>query len=154
MFFMCFFRTKVFYYIMIYRLLQILKFLIIFSPHIFRLSFILWREDRMFFIFVWCVILRISLINDSQHSDFFTNTTLPLIFEQERMHNEKIKVILTILFFQWLFKSLSTKLYCQKSYFCYFVWFCHIPLSPQRLMFLLCSDGLCHCLDISAMSLA
>lgn len=35
-------------------------------------------------------------MNNSWHSDFVTNATLSVIFEKERMHNEKIKVLLTI----------------------------------------------------------
>lgn len=32
---------------------------------------------------------RVSVMNNSWHSDFVTNATLSVIFEKERMHNEK-----------------------------------------------------------------
>lgn len=44
-------------------------------------------------------MIRAFVINDSLHGGFVIGTTLSVIFEKERMHNQKIKVILTTFFF-------------------------------------------------------
>lgn len=58
-------------------------------------------------------MIRAFVINDSLHGGFVIGTTLSVIFEKERMHNQKIKVILTTFFFlKGILKACQPSLYC------------------------------------------
>lgn len=75
-------------------------------------------------------MIRAFVINDSLHGGFVIGTTLSVIFEKERMHNQKIKVILTtFFFFKRNFKSLPTKLVLlNKLLFCVILSYSPFPL--------------------------